>query len=110
MGITRTNRSGKGNSGGGVPEVGALAIAYPALWEWLTATSYDDGSPRQTSTLLIFVEDGQCKACLSDRDEDCSGWASGATLEGVMESLDARLTAGTLDWRAKRKQQQGRRK
>jgi len=29
----------------------AFAKAYPALWEWLPATAYPDGSARQTSTV-----------------------------------------------------------
>jgi hypothetical protein len=112
MGIKRPGPVGGGEQNTGPPEVGALAVAYPSVWAWLTDTRYDDGSSRQTSTLLIFTEDGSVKACLSDRDRSATGWASGATLEACLEALDKRLEAGTLDWRAKKPQgqQQGRRK
>lgn len=82
----------------------AFERGLPALWEYLTLRSYDDGSPRQAATLLVFVEDGTWKACLSDREAQRSAWAAAGTFQGVLAALEASLATGTVQWRMARPQ------
>jgi len=78
-----------------------LAKTCPALHEFLTVAILPDGSFRQVSTLTLFVEDGQFKLCLSEKEHDCTLFASGECLESVLECLEERLTAPVVDWRRK---------
>lgn len=75
--------------------------AYPLLWEHLVETRWEDGSTRETSTLLLFAEDGRWKGCLNDRAEARSVFLAALTPEGVFEALEAGLRSEGLDWRAK---------
>lgn len=106
MGIERPRTASSGQTRDAECVLGALALAYPTLWEHLSLRVYTDGGPRVTSTLLLFTEDGLVKCCLSDRDQNASGWSAGASLEECLQSLEDRLVAGTLDWRARKQQPQ----
>lgn len=74
----------------------------PALFEYLTSTVFEDGSARQTSTLLVFVDGSDFKACLNDRENDRSLWATGDTLEGCLGTLEALLCDAKAPWRKNR--------
>jgi len=83
-----------------VSEVGALWVAsHPALWEYLTLDSYEDGAPREVSMLLLFAEDGRFKAALQDRQEGRSLWSTAESIEGALMSLEAMLQSGMGEWR-----------
>lgn len=73
---------------------------YPALYEWLSSNAYPDGAARETSTLLIFVEQGGYKGCLNDRDQARGLWTASASFEGVLEALEGHLQGGTGEWRS----------
>lgn len=75
---------------------------YPSLWDQLSALAYDDGTPRQTASLTIFVEDGQVKLCLGDREEGRTGWCSGRSLSEALGRLDEALRCDRIDWRKSR--------
>ena len=85
--------------------------AVPALWEFVTASAWDDGQERVTGTILIFVEDGRVKLCLNDRDGDCVAFVSGLTFEEALSSANEGLEGDTLDWRRSKRSggQKGRR-
>lgn len=78
------------------------AMDYPGLWEHLTAGQYPDKTPRETSTLTLFTEEGRVKCCLSDRDQGRVAFLSGLSVVGLLEALEAHLVAGTLDWRGQK--------
>lgn len=83
--------------------------SWPYLIEYLTLTRYDDGSPRETATLTIFVHDGQLKASLNDRACSRVGFLTVRSLEGLLSDLEAKLQADDLDWRPSNKPQGKRR-
>src|SRR6185369_13315110 len=58
-----------------VPEHGPIG-EHAGLRDYLTNGKYDDGSPRQLSTITLFWEDG-AKAALNDRDNHRSLYVSG---------------------------------
>lgn len=72
---------------------------YRELSSYLADTKFEDGTKRETSTLLLFVEDGQLKACLNDREEGATAWVSNNSLVGILEDLEAGLQDNTLGWR-----------
>lgn len=77
----------------------AFKASHPALTEFLTVTKHGDGTPRQTATLLMFVESGTFKVCLGDRDSGLSLWAAGETLQEALEALEACLQSPNPQWR-----------
>lgn len=76
---------------------------YPQLWEHLTAVAYDDGSRRETSTLLLFMQDGSLKGMLRDKDGERCLWVAARSLIGVLEALEGQLGDDMADWRPDRK-------
>ena len=86
----------------------AFARKFPAIWEFLTLETWEDGKARLTSTLLFLVEGGRWKACLNDRALDRSCWAAGDTVDACMASLEASMSAGTAEWRRRAPQKSPR--
>lgn len=76
-----------------------ILARLPLLHEYLCATSYGDGAPRITSSLIVFTEAGGWKVCLSDRDTDRVLWAAADDLTGLLDAIDARLRSVSPDWR-----------
>lgn len=78
-----------------------FAEMYPSLMGYLACDRFDDGSPRQTATLLMFFEQGGLKMCLNDRHLSRSAFVTAATFCEVMDKLELGLTNDTLEWRVK---------
>jgi len=91
------------------PEGDKWVRAYPALWEYLTLTEYEDKTTRVTSTLLVFIEEGVVKACLNDRDASRTLWVSGPSVPDTLKALDALLRAGEGEWRSSKPWTPGKR-
>jgi hypothetical protein len=72
---------------------------HPAIQEYLTEANHDDGSPRETSMLCIFVEDGFVKLSLQDREEGRSMWVSAPSLPEALNALERNLQDGVGEWR-----------
>lgn len=75
---------------------------WPVLSEWMTVTQWDGGEPRQTATLFFFVEGGALKLLFKDRDAGRVAFFSGDCLVGLCDDVEARLVAGSMEWRADR--------
>lgn len=75
---------------------------YDTLWEYMTSKEWDDGKPRESSTLLLFFEDGLFKVCLTDRALKQTAWASARTPEDALVKLNDGIREGEIDWRKQR--------
>ena len=80
---------------------------FPILVDYLGQDTWEDGSVRETSTVLCVMEDGVFKACLIDKDADRTLWVSCGALQGLLPALEARLGNPGADWR-KRKEWKGK--
>jgi len=89
----------KQSTKGGKANDAVLAKKLPALYEFLTENTDDEGNERQTSTLLCFCEDGMFKVMLNDRDAGQTLWASGGSFETALEALEVMLQAPNAPWR-----------
>jgi len=87
------SRAKKANDQPGDPRAldPAFLSVFPALHEYLTATSYPDGQPRRTASLTMFAEEGLWKACLSDRDTEQSLFVSSNVWGALIEELELLL-------------------
>lgn len=70
------------------------------LFHYLADVKWDDGSSRETATLMLVFDSGRLKACINDRAMSRTAWVSGESLEGLFDRLDAGLGADSLEWRA----------
>jgi hypothetical protein len=83
---------------------GWLMKVAPTAWEFLTHETWEDGSPRQTGTLMLLSEDGLLKAWVHDREFSRSVWVSGSTLETLLKALEKALAGEATPWRRDRPQ------
>jgi len=72
---------------------------YPKLLAHLRETTWDDGKPRKTSTLLVLVENARWKAFFHDRDAKRGFWLSAEAWEWLLESLEAAVDSSSTEWR-----------
>lgn len=78
----------------------ADATAWPTLLEYLTTTKYPDGSPRETSCVVITADASGWRGCVSDKDNQRTLWKVSETVEGLLLALEAALMADDpSDWR-----------
>jgi hypothetical protein len=73
------------------------------LCEWLSSTSWEDGSARCTGTMMLMAEDGRWKAWLHDRDGSCSCFVSSESLEGAVAAAAKAVASAGGDWRPDKK-------
>lgn len=76
--------------------------AFPALFEFLALTAWEDGSQRVPGTFLAFREDGRWKACLNDREGHRSAFLAASTFDELLTLAEAGLVDGDHEFRAKR--------
>jgi len=91
-----------GNPGihiGEIPPDEWMLATCPTLLDYLTNTKYDDGTPRTTSTMTIFVDQGAFKVSVNDRDAEASLYSSAACLLDALASTEKRLNGDQTDWR-----------
>lgn len=74
----------------------------PNVWEYLTSCRYADGSPRETSSISIFCQDGQIRIMLRDRDSQQCLWATGDGLFVALKLLNDKLGDPRAEWRQDR--------
>lgn len=104
--------SGNNSSGRLSPSLdsgGMTLRAFPTLLEFLVLSTWDDGSPRQPGTLLLFTDGSQWKACLKDKAGPRVSFVTGSDLDTLLLTVEEGLKEDSLDWRADRPQQQNRR-
>lgn len=97
MFVRRNQAAAAAQSAGGVNGSG-LAERYPAVWEYLSVSQYEDGTARRTSTLMLFVDASGVKVCLNDRDADLTCWITASSPGEALEALETALQAGRAEW------------
>lgn len=79
------------------------AIEYSNLFEFLTATVFEDSTPRRPGTMTLFCSpDGGVRMCLSDKDTLETAFISSSDISGLFERAEAGLVSGNLEWRQPR--------
>jgi len=77
--------------------------AQPTLWLYLTQSQWEDGSPRATSGLTVFVQDGLFKGLLKENEQSLCLWVAAASFNGLLDALEAALNTPSPDWRVDRR-------
>jgi len=99
----RADRRVEGETQSGL-KAGPFELAHKDLWAYLTDTAYEDGSPREPSSLLVFVQDGQLKGMLRDKAEGLCLWGTANSLADLLALLDVMVADPESVWRVDRQQ------
>jgi hypothetical protein len=82
----------------------------PVLVEYLSATLYDDSTPREPAQLTLKLQDGMILASLQDKDLSRGLYRVGQSVQGALKAIEKSLTDGTADWRPWKTDRGGKRK
>jgi len=104
MAIKRRDASVQEQGGPKKVPLTAWQKSYPTLWEFLSLTTFEDGSDRKLPTITLFLGPDGLQACLNDRDQGMAAFVTSVTLDGLWTALEEGLKGDKLDWR--RSQQQ----
>lgn len=99
--VLRRSGSGAGSSGGVAwhgPDDDLLS-PYPGVCDFLGQDQWEDGSPRVTGSLTLFLDDGRLKACVSDKDGHRILFVTGSTLAAILDAVEVAVVSGEGDWR-----------
>lgn len=100
--LRKADMDGRGGSGPRPLTDPTFAGDYPLLWSYLTQNKWEDGTARQTASLLVFSDDGVLKGMLRDREAGLCLWVAGATVSGLFEAIEGSLGDPRADWRQDR--------
>ena len=89
-------------TGGFVPSRDALSRDFPNLWDFLTQSAWEDGSRRETGSMLIFCDDGVIKTMVKDRDRGLCLWLTAPGLHTLFQVADAGVIDPSADWKKDR--------
>lgn len=80
----------------------AFVQDFPTLAAYLGDDTWEDGSPRLRSTLILFAEDDLYKMCLTDKDNDMTLWVASKTMWGLLGAMEGRLNDPEADWKKRK--------
>lgn len=83
-----------------VPVDPKFAERYPAMWEFLTMTTWEDGKERKPSKMSLSVVEGRWCVCFVDDASKRIAFLSGLTFQELLTSLEKRLASDGMEWRA----------
>lgn len=76
---------------------------YPNLYEHVMTEKWDDGTPREPHTLLIFADAWLWKVMVKDRVESRVAFLTAPTFTELLEGCEKVVLTGKADWRADKK-------
>ena len=98
----RESSSSQGQGCGAFAASAEDSARWPALLEFVSADVWPGGESRETGMVMVFVEGGRLKACLSDRDQGLVLFVVADSVGGLFDALEGNLVAGNGDWRRQR--------
>lgn len=75
---------------------------FPYLAAFLLQTTWADKSERLPGTITVFVQDGQMKLCVNDRDLNRSAFVTAPTWAMLIQITEDKLSDDSLEWRTKK--------
>jgi len=78
---------------------------WPTLWSHLTQSKWEDGSPRPTSSFLVFEQDGILKVMVRDKSAGQCLWLACHRLSDLLAAVELGLTDPSADWRIDRQKE-----
>jgi len=72
---------------------------YPSVIEFLSTTEWGPDDERKPGTVLLFVDEGRLKGCLTDKDSGMVAFVSLNALSTALVELETILAKDQADWR-----------
>jgi len=91
-----------GGAAGSLVEPDTFSSEYPVLWSHLTQVEWSKDEPRETSSLLVFHQDGMLKGMIRDREAGLCLWMAAGSMTGLLGALEAGLCDPQAEWRVDR--------
>ena len=88
-------------------EVPGFHERFPNLADVLFSKQHR-GSAREPGKLVLFVDDGRIKVCLTCPTEEVKAFITIASPQTLCEELEDGLLKGTIDWRVDSPRQKGK--
>jgi len=85
-----------------VPPTNSVFESNPAVFEFLTAERWDDGTQRKCGTITLFWQEGRWKCWVNDKDSNRSACVTATSVEDLLTTVESGLMSGSLDWRQAR--------
>jgi len=79
--------------------LGTWLAPFPSIWEFLTLSTWTDGSPRIPGTILLFMDEGSLKVCLKDKNGPRTAFVTGPDPDTLFLAVEEGLAANSLSWR-----------
>jgi hypothetical protein len=100
MGLKKPAANGHAKSGMPADSwAGSCLEIYATLMEFLSLSSWPDGSARVTGTLQISTGQGRWQGKLKDNENKRYCYLTGSTMEQLLTALEDALDQETADWR-----------
>ena len=80
----------------------------PTICEYLSHTTYEDGSPRETSTISVKEQDGKVLVALNDKQESRGLYRSAGSVQEAMALIEKALATNSADWRVWKQEGKGK--
>jgi len=90
--------SASGPSAGGVSDAD-WGKRFPTICEYLTADAFDDGTPRELSSLSIRMEGGEVRLALNDPYSSRSMYTAARSVKEALELMEGHLKSSGGSWR-----------
>lgn len=78
---------------------GKMLADYSGIWEFLTSTSYADGTSRKPGSLSLRLTSGSLQVTLTDPSTGTYCCRSGPTLDDCLMALEMAFLDNSLGWR-----------
>lgn len=75
-----------------------LLKKWPNVHEWLTATVYEDASPRTPGKIAFKLQDGSICGTVSDEDAKASCYVQGDSIMTVLSAMDRAVVNPETRW------------
>jgi len=100
--LKRSEVEGKRGGPGGRFHDPSFEKHFPHLWDYLTQTAWEDGTPRELSSIMIIPEPGIIRLMLRDKATGLVCWVAAPDFTSMFAVLDAAVGDPGHEWRRDR--------
>jgi len=97
--MKRPDEPASGSTGEGKWPDEVWVKKYPVLCEHLGDERWEDGTPREPSTLGIKSEEGRIVVSVNDKELNRSLYRSGGTVDEALKAIEKAIIDPKADWR-----------
>lgn len=81
------------------PAKGDIYCHRQHVWELMTDSFWDDGSPRDRASILLFMEGSVAKLWVNDKAMGREAWVTAESHDAALDTLEEQLATESVQWR-----------